>query len=781
MTLYNSTCELAGTWRTLGISPYGLTYFTPLPTTIRKPKLRRTVMRVTRILGVFTAAHASAGTAFAQMVERGNASLAFQVVSGGNDNYFLRDGLTSAQLLLTSANDTTITARRLVVALPAGNSGAVTYFLPKDETGRLGVTVVEGSVRSATGDHFSVGVQADLVFDGNATMGTTVIGAVRAMRDYVEGNVLHEIFNYAVASFNETTLRLHRQWINTTSPTSSAYKGADLYLSVPSGSPARLGVTPGNNAPTIDILVPAGGQDGRVTVAVMTNETSLPGLDTQRLFLPESMSGSQALQTALKGLANGQSEAAKQVSFLTYSDKFTAGGWRFLTYFGRDSLIALRLLMPILTSEAIEAALGAVIERTNATGALCHEETIGIDLGNQPFYDYKMIDTDLLLLPAISHYLLELPQGAGRAHQFLSQNATLQNGTYAEILNRTIHYNLARATPFARSPTFSNLLARRPGEPVGNWCDSDAGLAFGVYPFDVNAALVPASLRATEALLAAGLLDFAGFIASDAHAVGGVASVWEERAAGLFEVVVSARDAEARLENFVREAGLDGALRGEGGRGADVDADVSFYALSLKEDGEPVEVLNSDLGFNLAYGANVSRVFLRRVVEALQPYPRGLLTDVGMVVANPAYASNTSLIHVLDRAAYHGTVIWSFQQGLMAAGLARQLGFCEASSKDASVDTNPAPSPPPEWCSDAAFVQALRDAQTRLWASIRGASDEIFSEVWSYSFDNATGAFGVASLSSLSSTEADAVQLWSYGFLGLVDPGRGNGNGATLT
>lgn len=33
--------------------------------------------------------------------------------------------------------------------------------------------------------------------------------------------------------------------------------------------------------------------------------------------------------------------------------------------------------MPTLTSEAIEAALGAVIERANATGALCHEETIG--------------------------------------------------------------------------------------------------------------------------------------------------------------------------------------------------------------------------------------------------------------------------------------------------------------------------------------------------------------------------------------------------------------------
>ena len=36
----------------------------------------------------------------------------------------------------------------------------------------------------------------------------------------------------------------------------------------------------------------------------------------------------------------------------------------------------------------------------------------------------------------------------------------------------------------------------------------------------------------------------------------------------------------------------------------------------------------------------------------------GLLTNIGMVVANPAYDSNTTLIDVLNRAAYHGTVVW---------------------------------------------------------------------------------------------------------------------------
>lgn len=164
-----------------------------------------------------------------------------------------------------------------------------------------------------------------------------------------------------------------------------------------------------------------------------------------------------------------------------------------------------------------------------------------------------------------------------------------------------------------------------------------------MYPFDVNSALVPASLRATQALLEAGLLNFTGL---DAGEVGDVAGVWEAQAAGLFEVQVAEDVAESRLRNFVRAANLSEALlRGPGGN-------VSFYALSLKEDDAPVEVLNSDLGFNLLYGANVSRVFLQHVVDALQPYPRGM------------YAASHYLCSAVLRKALQGcsrTSAWSSQ------------------------------------------------------------------------------------------------------------------------
>ena len=51
----------------------------------------------------------------------------------------------------------------------------------------------------------------------------------------------------------------------------------------------------------------------------------------------------------------------------------------------------------------------------------------------------------------------------------------------------------------------------------------------------------------------------------------------------------------------------------------------------------------------------------------------------------------------------------------------------------------------------------------------------MYSEVWSYSFDSATNTFSVADLAGLSpsGTESDAIQLWSYGFLGLLDPDAG--------
>lgn len=252
---------------------------------------------------------------------------------------------------------------------------------------------------------------------------------------------------------------------------------------------------------------------------------------------------------------------------------------------------------------------------------------------------------------------------------------------------------------------------------MGDWRDSGTGLGYGKYPFDVNGkssrftglttvltpsvALVPAALRAIASLAQAGILP------SNYTNVSSYASIWEQNAYTFFNVSISPSAAQASLQNYVQAANLSttllygpGSLNGTNGTQTSANSSSSsspgfgdssqvigggasnstFFALSLKNDTTPVEVLNSDLGFVLLYGNNVSESIITATVEALQPYPRGLLTNVGMVVANAAYDSNTTDIETFNYQQYHGAVVWSWQQALMASGISKQLGLCGLSN-----------------------------------------------------------------------------------------------------
>ena len=82
-------------------------------------------------------------------------------------------------------------------------------------------------------------------------------------------------------------------------------------------------------------------------------------------------------------------------------------------------------------------------------------------LGNAPYYDYKMLDTDFLLLPVLADYLIGSPQGSGRAAAFLNTTSTLNTGTLRSLLLLNINHVLNLTLPFANSPTAANLLRIR--------------------------------------------------------------------------------------------------------------------------------------------------------------------------------------------------------------------------------------------------------------------------------------------------------------------------------
>jgi hypothetical protein len=745
-----------------------------------------------------------------------NSTLNLSLVSGDFSNYVLRDNDTSATLLLnTNASAQSFGYNRFLVAFPAGNSGAMTNFTALSNgtsagnstasNSSLAINLVNGTFASVRRDYNQSGVQGTLSFSGSALMNETVIGGVRAIRDVVEGGLQpNPLFSWNVSTANDTYIELIRLWLNQTAvpgTNETAQYGMHMVFSAKQGM--SFGKPSNDSQPNFAFNKADNATAGIVDFVVTLNETSLTGLGREDVF--------SAPNDTVAGLES-------QMSFLAYSNKFLAGSWRFLTYFGRDTLFTLNLLLTnkTLSATSIEAVLSAAISRINvSSGYVCHEETIGdyatfINLqnnqsykGNEPFYDYKMVDTHFLVLPALAEYYLLYQAGDNgtvnqtaidAANTFLSQNSTLQNGTtFRTLLDANVQYILNISSAFANDSTAANLVRIEQNQPVGNWRDSNTGLGDGTYPLDVNIAHVPAALHAIADLAEVGILN--GTLNSTRQA----AQIWEAMAPTLFEVSIDQQTAEQRLQAYAANISLpDSLLYGNGSLNATMTNDVTgsndtanvnstalgssisgnntvsgnmtYYALSLTDAGQTVEVLNSDVSFALVFARNLTTDFVRRAVATLQPYPRGLLTNVGNLIANPAYDGNATNAAEFTFRDYHGTVVWGFAQGFMAKGLARLQAACKT-NQTAEDRLLVAKLPRLSYCDDTEVMQSITEAQVLLWQGINGAGESNkYSELWSQEFNNVTNKFDVVPFGSVATTktEADAIQLWSYGFLALT-------------
>jgi hypothetical protein len=424
--------------------------------------------------------------------------------------------------------------------------------------------------------------------------------------------------------------------------------------------------------------------------------------------------------------------------------------------------MSVRLLMPALTPQAVEAGLGAVLTRLSPQGEVAHEEDIGefaiLDhlrtdrsKSDAPVFDYKMIDGTFMLAPVAAEWLLNDERGRVQAAQFLGRmdgRTEVPRALGADLVDN-LKFVLKAAAKFAHAPRAANLIALKPGVPVGQWRDSNTGLGGGRYPYDVNAVFVPAALEAASRFFLSGLLE--PYLEPADHAMFARAAsrsrIWRDKARPLFDVAIPSADARRDITHYAAALNVssDAALRSVGG-----DLPVLFHALSLDADGKPIAVVHSDMGFDLLFG-RPSPWALRQISKTLmRPFPAGLLTDVGMVVANPVYAAPAIQAEFTNNA-YHGTVIWSWQQAVMAAGLQRQLERPEL---------------PP------IVREELRAAQRQLWSAIRASRSMQNSELWSWSF--AQGHFHIAPFGADAADvdESNAAQLWSTVYLAIPDPQR---------
>jgi hypothetical protein len=223
-----------------------------------------------------------------------------------------------------------------------------------------------------------------------------------------------------------------------------------------------------------------------------------------------------------------------------------------------------------------------------------------------------------------------------------------------------------------------------------------------------------------------------------------MAGVWREHAPPLFAVSVSPATAANAVEIYADSQGVfsKAALQALG------SGPLSFHALSLSASGEPIPVMNSDEGFMLLFGDPKPEELGRLVSALMRPFPAGLMTGVGMVVANPVFCT-PALQKLFSRNAYHGTVVWSWQQALFAAGLARQL---ERHDLAPGVRAN------------------LVKAQQTLWSAIEATRSMQNAELWSWSYG--AGRYQLRPFGSAAADvdESNAAQLWSTVYLAVRPP-----------
>ena len=623
-------------------------------------------------------------------------TLAFAVSEGLTRNLFFRRGPVAAHLLATSG-----AAPRILVAFPAGNTGAGLWFEARPEpvvidvVGEL-VPVVEDAMR---------GVSATLVIDApELTVRGAVLGNVRALREYARRG---EAPLGMVETFDEgppfTIARTMR----------SGHRVA-LRIEPRGGAVVRVGEK-GQIS-----LIAATGEPLRVALTALADDAPLTPIPRDEILTDGASADARALDV---------------LAFLAYEEKLLAGSWRFLTYFGRDTLLALRLLLPVLRPPVVEAGLGAVLDRLGPDGEVAHEEAIGEWATEEPALDRSMVDDDFLLAPLAAAYLLDGP-GRARAAAFLARR-TPAGATYAAALAQNLALVLGLAAPFAATLRTGSLVALRKGRTSGDWRDSEEGLGLGRTPFNVNAALVPAALEAAARLHASGLLAASPGCAARARSLARI-----YRGAGdFFRVEIPVAEARRRVAAYADSMRLDAAPALSA-----IDGPVVFSALALDAAGAPIPVMNSDDGFVLLF-TDPSPAYLEQAAACLvRPFPAGLRTPAGLVVANPAFCLDRATRDLFTPAHYHGTVVWSWQHALLAAGLRRQL-----ERRDLPLRTR----------------AALSMANGVLDEILRGSASWRTSELWSVAARDGRLERVPFGAKRAHHDESNAAQLWSTVVLAL--------------
>lgn len=334
---------------------------------------------------------------------------------------------------MTGDNTTSLSgAGRLIVAWATENSGVAVYFEKQNKLHPWPVSLEK--IAGHTGFNLDppnhnpiLGAECIIALNDTVIVNTAILGSLRSIR------MMEEMWKKGMGDVH---LDDYEGMKGIAGLRSDAPGSAGMDRTLDDNSVMALRFVPKPITPNASIklirLSDPEAKNGYTDKLVLTpghysfyawhNMTESPRMEANSILRTDSM-----------GLLDSRRSEVEALAFLSYGDKLLAGSWEYLTYFGRDTMMAALLLQPIVTPKFTEVAIGSVLERISSEGTVCHEEIIGeyaaiwnrrngFGLYNPTAAcDYSMVDTDFLLPIVLDQYLRTVRVKDGRA--YLKQTA----------------------------------------------------------------------------------------------------------------------------------------------------------------------------------------------------------------------------------------------------------------------------------------------------------------------------------------------------------------------
>jgi hypothetical protein len=477
----------------------------------------------------------------------------------------------------------------------------------------------------------------------------------------------------------------------------------------------------------------------RFSVRVTTNAAPLTPLTRQRIFTSDFLGfvARGAGDSDSAELAHRRLERqVRGVELLSSEEKLMAGLPNFATYFGRDMMMTALMMRPIWQPVMSEHVIASVLRKLGPKGDVSHEEALAGQAIREhaAIYDslinvytaanrlqqkdkaadalqqatgvlrdlqktrenYHMIDDEFQLPVLTARYLADSTVPADRKREFLLERSDSGESRLALLLKElALVASLSR--PYAEAPRATNLVSFPKRDSIhwrsASWRDSDAGYAGGRFAMDINVIWVPNALRAISTILdmipqmglSRRVLDslgasyrgtpLEGYIRDRSdleHAI----DVWN---GARRHFTVSLSPAQVRRSVNGKLAWLPAAERRYWQRvlarhGGPRDS-LTFLALSLDTEGQPIRVVNTDPATHIFLDADTPADTLAAELKPfLRPFPVGLfVAGLGPLVANDAYASR-AVWERFQADQYHSPrVVWGREVNLLLLGLANQV------------------------------------------------------------------------------------------------------------